>query len=730
MSKGVPNVLVLSIDEFTDKLQPKRVRVSRACDVCRARKIRCDGRQPCIHCTVYSHNCTYNPASRASKKSRTASDVSNSKGHTSKIGAKNPSTTPHSNCRDEHHYNRVIQALFPKLGMKMNASVADRLIELIARNKFQGLLNVEAIESEFLSQQAETTPAESDVDPESVMASPDVFALRPVEMKIVLPPLNMAKTLVFKTWKCACVLFRFNHRPSLVSTLESLYETNPEDYTNDQNRALPLIYSILAVGALFMKDDFGQDKDIQDFFHQEGYKYFTAARKLIDITNISDISAIQTIFMMTIFLQCSAKLSTCYSLVGIAMRAALRIGIHKKSSLVSCSLIEAEVKKRLFWTIYKMDVYVNIILGLPVTISEGDIDQELPGNFNDEEITDACINTNSWSPQISSCALSNEHTKLIRITKRIYDEFRSFKKKEPLSSHQRYDQIHLLQSELNDWVLSLPLQLKPHYEFVNQDETKRYRLANYFLNFDYLHATIMLYRPFIDCVVLHPDILLHKTEELASAIKCLETAQQIIYAAGKMCRQKILCGSYWFSVHTIFLGVTCLMYTVHRVRLNGQSALSEKMLQDVEKDLKKGINLLLDLKTCSVTSERTFNVLTKLFERFDDRKMESSVDEFHRLHITKHTQLGKNLEKSLDIQPPSATLKWNMQNLDNFVGDNANNSHNIQAATNPLFEGEIHSTQIASDSQFLPLAPFFEDSYLTGMLDDWDTLLSPKPCSE
>ena len=39
------------------KPQPlqKRRRVTRACDECRRKKIKCDGKQPCTHCTVYSY---------------------------------------------------------------------------------------------------------------------------------------------------------------------------------------------------------------------------------------------------------------------------------------------------------------------------------------------------------------------------------------------------------------------------------------------------------------------------------------------------------------------------------------------------------------------------------------------------------------------------------------------------------------------------------------------------
>lgn len=44
-------------DDEAPRPQPlqKRRRVTRACDECRRKKIKCDGKQPCTHCTVYSY---------------------------------------------------------------------------------------------------------------------------------------------------------------------------------------------------------------------------------------------------------------------------------------------------------------------------------------------------------------------------------------------------------------------------------------------------------------------------------------------------------------------------------------------------------------------------------------------------------------------------------------------------------------------------------------------------
>ena len=78
---------------------------------------------------------------------------------------------------------------------------------------------------------------------------------------------------------------------------------------------------------------------------------------MVDVTDCRDLTSLQTIVFMILFLQCSARLATCYSFVGVALRSALRMGLHR-SFRDSFGPIESEVRKRLFWTIKKMDVFV------------------------------------------------------------------------------------------------------------------------------------------------------------------------------------------------------------------------------------------------------------------------------------------------------------------------------------------------------------------------------------
>src|SRR5436190_21561724 len=115
-------------------------------------------------------------------------------------------------------------------------------------------------------------------------------------------------------------------------------------------------------------------------------KYFKASRSLMEIVECRDIRQLQAILFMIMFLQSSAKLSTCYAYIGVALRSALRLGLHR-SFPDDFDPIAAVTRKRVFWVVRKMDSYVCALLGLPHTITEDDIDQEFPAAVDDEYIT-------------------------------------------------------------------------------------------------------------------------------------------------------------------------------------------------------------------------------------------------------------------------------------------------------------------------------------------------------
>jgi len=195
-------------------------------------------------------------------------------------------------------------------------------------------------------------------------------------------------------------------------------------------------------------------------------KYFNAGRRMIEMTDIRDIYSIQAVLLMTIYLQSSTRMATCYSYVGIALSAAVRMGMHRAVPDARFNPIEREVRKRIFWTCWKMDTYVGAILGLPKGIAPEDIDQEMPAEVDDENITQERI-TQMQDGTTSTMTAVNAHTRLLMIMAKTVKCIYPLKGVEAsvASSSRGYSvsqtQLHEIELELAGWLESVPAILKP-----------------------------------------------------------------------------------------------------------------------------------------------------------------------------------------------------------------------------------------------------------------------------
>ena len=164
---------------------------------------------------------------------------------------------------------------------------------------------------------------------------------------------------------------------------------------------------------------------------------------------------------MVLFLQSSAKLSNCYAHIGICLSSALRIGLHRSIDR-DFDPIEKETRKRIFWCLVKLDVYVGALLGLPRMLNSEDIDQEEPVEVDDEYITFDGIKPVPPGT-LSYMAGFNAHTRIVNILSKVV------KYVYPIKSHQTakpntyivsYTRIREVEHALQKWMEALPEPFK------------------------------------------------------------------------------------------------------------------------------------------------------------------------------------------------------------------------------------------------------------------------------
>jgi hypothetical protein len=115
------------------------------------------------------------------------------------------------------------------------------------RENFGGLLGGDA-KAPFLPRPPRPPRPKSSFDSPRSMESPFETGL---PNTADLPSKESALLLCCCALNRACSLLRFVHAPSFYEMLDRIYETAPENFTDDESRFLSLLYVVLALGCMF-----------------------------------------------------------------------------------------------------------------------------------------------------------------------------------------------------------------------------------------------------------------------------------------------------------------------------------------------------------------------------------------------------------------------------------------------------------------------------------------------
>ena len=81
-----------------------------------------------------------------------------------------------------------------------------------------------------------------------------------------------------------------------------------------------------------------------------------------------------------------ANYSTSFSLLGIAIRIAQRLGLHRDGSVFGLSPVEAEERRRIWWQMQHMEISISQLLGCISMTLYADWDTKLPANIDDADV--------------------------------------------------------------------------------------------------------------------------------------------------------------------------------------------------------------------------------------------------------------------------------------------------------------------------------------------------------
>ncbi|KAL0931949.1 C6 transcription factor [Colletotrichum truncatum] len=630
----------------------KRRRVTRACDECRRKKIKCDGKQPCTHCSVYSYECTYdkpsnrrrNPAPQyiEALESRLQRAETLLRKFMPEVDLADPTLDPavQQEFRNREHARTQAAKLrhdpfaAPEKEDAQLLSMIESIGQLDLDDKggwdFHGVSSgavfLRRMKEHFRGMMGPPTKVPflpRSERPAGLMNldSPAPVANSPYDSTMntapELPPKEVARKLCYYSLNCATCLIRVVHVPTFYELLDHVYEKSYDDYTTEEHKFVGLLFAVMAVGCMYANLDETAPPVAYKESVQEGMKYYNTARRILqDITECRDLTSLQALLFMILFLQATSNLSGCYAFVGIALRSALRMGLHRFLKHEQISIIEQEVRKRVFWVIRQMDIYVSAMLGFPLLLNADDIDQPYPTEIDDEYITNEGILTPPPG-MFSFFEAFNAHTRLMEILAKILKHVYPLKglgqsvmkgDKPGTTYLISYASIKQIETELQEWYEMLPSQWRP-----SPDGTVEVIRVRHLLRFAYAHVQLVLYRPFLHYV--SPRLSLDKNvDELsyACAAAGISVSRNIVHIGIEIRKQNVLAGPYWFMLFTEFFAILSLVFYAIE---NPEKLGSAEVLEDAI----AGRDMVAKLQNKSQAADRVTDALNVLFEQLPER---------------------------------------------------------------------------------------------------------------
>lgn len=296
-------------------------------------------------------------------------------------------------------------------------------------------------------------------------------------------------------------------------------------------------------------------------------QYISAARESHSIHNIEAMMMLGQFFLTSqpllviltpqpvLYNLRSPSNSGIWYMIGLAMRTAIDLGLHREAHYTSLKPYQCQLRRRLFWTVYFLDRIVAVSLGRPVSIADQDIDANMPLDLDESIYDDKVIEQLLARPPhlprpTSDLTMCMSLIKLKRIESRIQSNIYRVDK----SIESLFPEVALLQAQLCEWRNTTPSLT------VAEDD---------YLLLQYNKAIRLLIQPFLTILDPQDDLIR----------KCLISSGQICqvrsttwvhfedkayifsnFQVFKRMFQRDSYGHSFISVHSIFIAGVTIWY--------------------------------------------------------------------------------------------------------------------------------------------------------------------------
>ncbi|KAF1814417.1 hypothetical protein P152DRAFT_512783 [Eremomyces bilateralis CBS 781.70] len=385
-------------DEVVD-LSEIRWKMLVACDICRRRKVRCDGERPCLRCSKGGKKCSFstrrrvviNPEDiRAVKRPRTtplSPDHLSSKRSISNVSSPRPvsSSEPSRVPTGKDRLKPDRREAAPSTPGKEHLLLIDSDDQIVYSGPSTGMSLFARLGLLHTVEVSESDRTVTSFASHSVGALGITGATTSSSDYLDLCLQHCPQELMFKLINYHLgtpIFFPLLHAPSFLSEFVAVTQ-----------RRLPctaqygaLLMSIFAVTARLVEGARAllpaSERD------QAGERYFELAQDLIRTSrNKLDIRHILALYHLALYAEgCTSSASSVSSFVAEAVGLAFTTGLHRSTNEFKMDPVTLQVRTRLFWALYTLDTSLTYSQGRPPLIRLSECSVDLPVIVDNEYI--------------------------------------------------------------------------------------------------------------------------------------------------------------------------------------------------------------------------------------------------------------------------------------------------------------------------------------------------------
>lgn len=598
-------------NEIPNGRPSKRRRVAVACDACRTRKSRCDGRQPsCSLCQDLGFECVYTPPPAAANVIVQKAYLHGLEDRVKRLeelfGAVRgdlDGLAKRVDCGPERDGERESAISGRNAGeSQVEARIAAAMPDLIGtEDSVDGMGAVIFADEEdsgffgpssniaFLRHLSSAIvqpgyfPSPGAAEGGFVNASRPSSPLHQIgqdkRLKVntfALPPQANTLELIERYFSNTGLLFPYIYPPVFLDTYHQMAR---EKFSRVRRTWLGLLNMVLAMATITaIPGSASANARIEesDVFYQRGLGLCGS-----EILRGTTLEVVQYLLLMGQYLQGTQKSIQAWTVHGLAVKAALQLGLHSRHASKLFSPIEQEMRKRTWYGCVVLDRTLSMTFGRPAAIPDSYVKLELPMKREFENSTGLVDDETAALSVAFFNSTIGLYKELWNVLELLYGQ--NIGCDGPLPISETVAHIFGLEQRLFSWERSLahPLQLisSASIENLPQDQmsSNNLHLSSKFqviLTLRYLNLRVLLHRPILVKFITASrspdrdpqDMRLLQQIGMNSLQICADSAMEIIDIVHRVVSEpgwkRSLLGAWWFSLYYTFNAALVLIGVV------------------------------------------------------------------------------------------------------------------------------------------------------------------------